>query len=70
MKISKGYVKTAFEVTEKATGRKYDCFIQDYEYVSSGKHETRFNIGINGWNEGSFKCYESEDDFNRYYAVE
>jgi len=69
MKISKGYIKTAFKVTERETGKHYDCFIQDYEHTN-GKHETRFNIGINGWHEWSFLHYEDEESFNRNYSID
>lgn len=68
MKISKGFIQTAFKVVEKKTGKKFDCFIQDYEYID-GKRETRFNIGINGWNEWGFICYMDEEQFNSEYEV-
>lgn len=69
MKISRGFVKTAFVVIEKATGKRYDCFIQDYEYILSGKHETRFNIGINGWTEWGFLYYLDEEEFNEKFII-
>ena len=69
MKISKGFVKTAFQVTEKKTGKHYDCFLQDYEYYSK-KHETRFNIGINGWHEWNFIYYLDEKTFNELFTVD
>ena len=68
MKISRGFVKEAFKVIEKETGRKYDCFLQDYEW-SNGEHTTRYNIGINGWNEWNFLHYEDEDSFNEHYDL-
>ena len=69
MKISRGYIKEAFKVTERETGKHYDCFIQDYEYTS-GKHETRFNIGINGWYEWNFLYYVDEEEFNENFTVD
>lgn len=68
MKISKGFIKTAFKVQEKATGKHFDCFIQEYEYTS-GETETRFNIGINGWQEWSFVHYVDEARFNELYEI-
>lgn len=68
MKLASGYIKTAFVVKRKDTGETYDCFLQDYEY-ENGDHETRFNIGINGWNEWHFLWYVSEEDFNERYTV-
>ena len=69
MKLSDGFVKTAFRVTEKETGRHYDCFIQHYDY-QNGKTETRFNVGINGWNEWTFCAYYNESEFNREFSVD
>lgn len=68
MKISRGIIKTAFKIREKATGKTFDCFIQDYPKLD-GDSYTRFNIGINGWNEWSFICYLDEEEFNRGYEV-
>lgn len=68
MKISKGFIKTAFRVREKSTGRCFDCFIQDYEYAN-GNRESRFNIGINGWIEWNFIHYVDEEAFNRDYEI-
>lgn len=68
MKISAGFIKTAFRVVEKKTGKKYDCFLQDYE-LSNGKHETRYNIGINGWHEWNFIHYVDEERFNEEYEL-
>jgi hypothetical protein len=69
MKISKGYITTAFKVTEKKTGNHYDCWLQDYEY-DDGKHSTRFNIGINGWHEWSFCFYLNEQEFNEEFVID
>lgn len=69
MKISKGYIPTAFSVTEKETGKHYDCWLQDYEYMN-GKHETRFNIGINGWYEWGFCYYLNEQEFNKHFEID
>lgn len=69
MKLSSGYIKTAFIVKDKQTGEQYDCFIQDYIYNMSGEHQTRFNIGINGWNEWSFLFYLSEEEFNERMEI-
>ena len=68
MKLSKGFVKEAFVIQKRENGETYDCFLQDYEY-DNGHHETRFNIGINGWHEWHFLWYQSEEDFNKYYIV-
>lgn len=69
MKISKGYIKTAFQVTEKKTGEHYDCFIQEYPN-GVGDTYTRFNIGINGWSEWSFCYYLNESDFNEQFTID
>lgn len=69
MKVSRGFVKTAFVVTEKDTGFKYDCFIQDYENYD-GTHNTRFNVGINGWEEWHFIHYVDEKAFNERYSID
>ena len=69
MKVAKGCIKTAFQVRDKRDGRTYDCFLQDYEYYPSKKHETRFNIGFNGWTEWHFFHYESEEGFNKHYEI-
>ena len=69
MKISKGFIKEAFKVTEKETGGHYDCFIQDYEYTSE-EHETRFNIGVNGWHEWNFLYYVDEEEFNENFTID
>lgn len=68
MKLSTGYVKTAFRVREKRTGKEYDCFIQDYEYTN-GHRQGRFNIGINGYHEWNFLFYLEADDFNEEFEV-
>lgn len=68
MKLSTGIVKEAFVVERIDTGRRYDCFLQDYEW-DSGKHETRFNIGINGWREWTFIHYVNEEQFNKEYRI-
>ena len=68
MKLSVGFIKEAFRVKEKETGKELDCFIQDYEH-SNGKHQTRFNIGINGWHEWTFIHYVDERQFNEMYSV-
>lgn len=69
MKLSSGYIKTAFNVIEKETNKHFDCFIQDYEYMD-GTHNTRMNIGINGWNEWNFLFYLSIEDFNEKFSIE
>ena len=69
MKISRGFIPTAFRITEKKTGKHYDCFIQDYEYLN-GKHQTRFNIGINGWDCWNFLYYLDEAEFNNEFSID
>lgn len=69
MKLSSGFIKTAFKVTEKSTGRHFDCFIQNYDYMN-GKQETRFNIGINGWDGWNFCFYMNEAEFNKEFTID
>lgn len=72
MKISRGYIPTAFEVREKETGEKLDCFIQEIELmgINDGKPCTRYNIGINGWTEWTcLYCIYTDEDFNNKLEV-
>lgn len=69
MKLSNRYIKTAFKITEIATGKRYDCFLQNINYYG-GENETLFNIGINGYNEWNFICYVNEADFNKLYTID
>lgn len=68
MKLSRGCVPEAFKVIRKEDGRKLDCFIQNYQYMS-GEERPRFNVGINGWSEWGFLGYYDEQDFNEHFDV-
>lgn len=68
MKVSKGFIMTAFKVREKASGKTYDCFLQEYEWTN-GEKNTRFNIGINGWLEWGFCFYLDENEFNERFEI-
>lgn len=68
MKVSNGFVKTAFKVKRMEDNKILDCFIQEYDY-GAGVTETRFNIGINGYNEWNFLYYLNEEKFNKEFEI-
>lgn len=51
------FIKDSFKVINKENGMSYDVFIQDYQYLMSGKICKRYNVGINGHLEWNFLYY-------------
>lgn len=64
--MSNMFVKEAFRIREKSTGKTFDCFKQNYPY-SNGKVVPRYNVGINGYNEWSFLFYIEVNEFDEHF---
>lgn len=63
-------IENTIKVKDNKSGKIYDAFTQGVELNFDGKYYTRWNIGINGYNEWTcICCVYSDAEFNETYTV-